>query len=101
VDLTAGELKPRSLDRRRTTLKSLAPYFHGTAIRNFSRAQCERWAKERGTLIAPRPSITDFPKRIIAEELKRRGEGRRTWRSGPRAIRWNWRWRRGSDGRRH
>jgi len=53
VDLTAGELKPRSLDRRRTALKSLAPYFHGTAIRNFSRAQCERWAKERGTVIAP------------------------------------------------
>ena len=53
VDLTAGELKPRSLDRRRTALKSLAPYFHAAAIRNISRAQCERWAKERGTVVAP------------------------------------------------
>lgn len=52
VNLSAGELKPRSLERRQTALKGLAPFFRATSIRSVTRAQCERWATERGAAIA-------------------------------------------------
>jgi integrase len=52
IELTAGESKPRSLERRRSALKGLAPFFPATSIRSVTRAQCERWATERGAEIA-------------------------------------------------
>ena len=51
--LTAHELKPRSLDRRRTSIKGLSPFFRGLALRNITKAHCERWLAERGSKVAP------------------------------------------------
>jgi integrase len=51
--LTAHELKPRSLERRRTSLKGLSPFFRGLALRNITKAHCERWLTKRGQNVAP------------------------------------------------
>ena len=51
--LTGHELKPRSLERRRTSLKGLSPFFRGLALRNITKAHCERWLTERGQHVAP------------------------------------------------
>jgi len=51
--LTAHELKPRSLERRRTSMKGLSPFFRGLALRNITKAHCERWLTERGQKVAP------------------------------------------------
>ncbi|MCU0782942.1 MAG: site-specific integrase [Verrucomicrobia bacterium] len=51
--LTGHELKPRSLERRRTSLKGLSPFFRGLALRNVTKAHCERWLTERGSKVAP------------------------------------------------
>jgi len=53
IALTAHELKPRSLDRRRTSIKGLSPFFRGRALRNITKAHCERWLTERGQKVAP------------------------------------------------
>jgi hypothetical protein len=54
--ITGHELKPRSLERRRTSLKGLSPFFHGFTFRNLTKAHCERWLTERGPKRAPKRS---------------------------------------------
>lgn len=51
--ITGHELKPRSLERRRTSLKGLSPFFRGLTIRSVTKAHCERWLTERGPKLAP------------------------------------------------
>ncbi len=50
--VTAHELKPRSLERRRTSLKGFSLFFRGLALRNVTKAHCERWLTERGPKLA-------------------------------------------------
>ena len=54
--VTGHTLKPRSVERRRCSLKGLAPYFRDIALRNVTKAHCERWLTERG----PRLSAQSF-----------------------------------------
>lgn len=50
--LTSHTLKPRSIERRETSLKGLTPYFKGVTIRNISKAHCEAWLTKRGQKIS-------------------------------------------------
>jgi hypothetical protein len=43
--VTGHTLKPRSVERRRCSLKG---YFRDVALRNVTKAHCERWLTERG-----------------------------------------------------
>jgi hypothetical protein len=51
--LTGHLLKPRSLERRRSSLKGLSPFFRGLTLRNITKAHCERWLTQRGQKVAP------------------------------------------------
>jgi integrase len=52
VELTSHTLKPRSIERRETSLKGLSPYFRGVTLRNITKAHCERWLTRRGATIS-------------------------------------------------
>ncbi|MBI4324616.1 MAG: hypothetical protein HY674_05065 [Chloroflexi bacterium] len=64
---TAHEFKPRSLERRRTSLKGLSPFFRGLALRNVTKAHCERWLTERGP---KRAAQNMSPSALVAKLLR-------------------------------
>ena len=71
--VTGHELKPRSLERRRTSLKGLSPFFRGRALRNITKADCERWLTERGPKLAPQVDGLEWGNRMPLRLRTREG----------------------------